>query len=190
VTTAVLLLHGRQPTLIAFTVLLLCWKIISFLRINRTMGFLMATLIACLSAIKAFLIVLALAVMAFSLSFNLQMQAADTVATADAADVSTSNAAAIVSAYGAPGLAGMQSSLWATFLLAILGDFSPDIFWEGGVATIISFVLITAIVNIISKFTSNLLLRVVCGSFLIEVACGYSAQCADCDCRTSPGGCP
>ena len=115
------------------------------------------------------------------------MQVADTVATAAAANVSTGNAAATVSAYGALDLTGMQSSLWATFLLAILGDFNPDIFWEGGVATIVSFVLITTIVNIISKFTRNLLLRVICGSFLIEIACDYSAQCADRDCRTSPG---
>lgn len=73
-TNAVLLLYGRQPTLIAFTVLLLCWKFILFMWINRTMGFLMATLIECLSAIWAFPFVLILAVVAFSLS---QLQSAN-----------------------------------------------------------------------------------------------------------------
>jgi hypothetical protein len=51
--------------------------------------------------------------------------------------------------YGAPGLAGFGRSLWATFLLTILGDFDSETFFQGGWTTIISFLLITAIVNII-----------------------------------------
>jgi hypothetical protein len=139
-------LDGRHPTLIAFTVLLLCWKLILFMRINPTMGFLMATLIECMGAIKFFLLVLALAVSAFSLSFNLQMQ---TVDASSATSSSVTGAAEPLPAYGAPGMAGMQRSLWATFLFTILGDFNSDTFWEGGVTTIISFLLITTIVNII-----------------------------------------
>ena len=42
VTGAVLWLHGRSSTLIAYTVLLLCWKAILYLRLNPQMGFLMA----------------------------------------------------------------------------------------------------------------------------------------------------
>ena len=170
-TNAVLLLSGRHPTLIAFTVLLLSWKSILFMRINRTMGFLMATLVECMHEIKFFLLVLILAVCAFSLSFNLQMQqvtvddtagAPDVAAAADAAGEfsmmsnsssnssgGSGNVAVDMSAYGAPGLDGMGRSLWATFLLTILGDFDPDIFFQGGWTTIISFLLITAIVNII-----------------------------------------
>ena len=45
-------LERNNSTLVAFTILLLSWKLISFLRINETMGFLIATLMQCLYEIR------------------------------------------------------------------------------------------------------------------------------------------
>ena len=57
-------------------------------------------------AIGWFVVVLVLAIAAFALTFNLQLE--DGVATSN-------------STFGAPGIAGVGKSMWATFLFAILG---------------------------------------------------------------------
>ena len=51
--------------------------------------------------------------------------------------------------YGNPGLSGLQSSMWATFLFTILGDFDPATYYNGGPGMIVCFVLVTFITNII-----------------------------------------
>ena len=57
----------------AFTVLALCIKAVTYMKIQPTLGFLIATLVQCCYAIRAFLFVLCLAIGAFALTFNFQM---------------------------------------------------------------------------------------------------------------------
>lgn len=51
--------------------------------------------------------------------------------------------------YGNRGFSGLQSSMWATFLFTILGDFDGATFYNGGPGMIVCFVLVTFLTNII-----------------------------------------
>ena len=65
--------------------------------------------------------------------------------------------------YGWPGSAGLERSIWATLLMAVLGDSDPMLFYNESFVAILCFMLITLIINIIMyvgvrlKIISNLL---------------------------------
>lgn len=77
-----------------------------------------------------------MAILAFALTFNTLEEQAPHNGTQ-------------LATFGEPGLAGLQSSIWATFLFTILGDFDSSLFYNGGAAMITCFVLVTIITNII-----------------------------------------
>ena len=80
--------------------------------------------------------VLGVVIVAFGMTFQLQMQ-----------ELVHNNTH--VGEYGNPGLSGLQHSMWATFLFTILGDFDATTYYDGGPGMIVCFVLVTFITNII-----------------------------------------
>ena len=147
---------GRRSTsLVAIAVLTLCVKLISYLKINSKMGFLVSVITTCVLAMRQFLVFVLVVIVVFATTFHLQFAALAVPANGT-----------VEPPYGGGGSNGLMTSIWRSFLFATLGDFDPEIFWAGGFATIVFFVAITLLMNVVML---NVLIAIVSDAFKTEL---------------------
>ena len=149
-------LGWRSSTLIAFTLLALCIKLVSFLKVNTAMGFLVSVISTCTWSMRQFLVLMVVIVVVFGTTFQLQFASLLMSVPANSPDVIAE------STLGGPGSRGLMNSIWTSFLFAILGEFNPELFWAGGVAVMVVFVLATLLVNVVML---NILIAIVSDAF-------------------------
>ena len=155
-TVAEVSLGWRSSTLVAFTLLSLCIKLVSFLKVNTAMGFLVSVITTCTWSMRQFLVFMVVVVVVSGTTFQLQFASLVMYVPPNSPD------ALAESTLGGPGSRGLMNSIWTSFLFAILGEFNPELFWAGGVAVIVVFVLVTLLVNVVML---NILIAIVSDAF-------------------------
>ncbi len=149
-------LGWRSSSLVAFTVLSLCIKLVSFLKVNTAMGFLVSVISTCVWSMRQFLVFMVVVIVVSGTTFQLQFAPLMMSIPSDAPGVLSE------STLGGPGAHGLMNSIWTSFRFTILGEFDPELFSAGGVAVIVIFVLVTLLVNVVML---NILIAIVSDAF-------------------------
>jgi hypothetical protein len=149
-------LGSRSNSLVALAVLCLCIKLISYLKINTAMGFLVSVITTCAWSMRQFLIFMVVVIVVSGTTFQLQFAPLVMSPAPDSADTMAE------STFGGAGAQGLMTSVWSSFVFTIMGEFNPEEIWAGGFATILFFVMITLLVNVVML---NILIAIVSDAF-------------------------
>lgn len=149
-------LGWRSTSLVAFTALSLCIKLVSFLKVNTAMGFLVSVISTCVWSMRQFLVFMVVVIVVSGTIFQLQFAPLVMFAPANAPGALSE------STLGGPGAHGLMNSIWTSFRFTILGEFDPELFSAGGVAVVVVFVLVTLLVNVVML---NILIAIVSDAF-------------------------